>query len=154
MSNNTNSLLRTSEINEQLLKPEYFELDKDYTPVIYNHRLYHILHKSRAIESAIVNEKEKDEFVSSTYLLKDSETLLEIPHIKTVPNFDVLHSIEEITTHYSNLVSAANDEVKRLMRIRDRVVTKARENGIPEINKYGYTKLTTLAGIEKDRKKQ
>ena len=132
---------------DKLMSPDYFELSKEGVVVIHEHRPYFILHRGRNIEKGLLNQSE---FISTTYLLMPADLISDIPMIKTVSNFNCLHSITEITEEYDKLIKSAVAEVQRLKSIKCDVLEKAKKYNIPIINTMGLTRKTNYNNIKKE----
>ena len=104
---------------------DFFELSrpKNVKIVIFEHRVHFIIHANRDIEKALIQgKKEKDSFLSTKYLIMDANVLSDIPMIKTVDNFNCLHSYEEIEEYYNDLIYDSEKEIERLNSIKDRIL--------------------------------
>ena len=132
---------------DKVMSPDYFELSKEGNVVIHEHRPYFILHKGRNIERGLYHQSE---FISTKYLLMPADLISEIPMIKTVYNFNCLHSVTEITEEYDKLIKSAEDELQRLKNIKKSVIEKATKYNIPITNVTGLTRKTNYNDIKKE----
>lgn len=100
----------------------FFELSrpKNRKIVVFENRVHFIIHANRNIEKALVQgKKEKDQFISTSYLIMAANVLADIPTIKVVPNFKCLHSDKEIEVYYNDLIYNHTTEIERLTNIKN-----------------------------------
>ena len=129
------------------MSPDYFELSKEGNIVIHEHRPHFILHRGRNIEKGLLYQSE---CISTKYLLMPADLISDIPMIKTVSNYECLHSVTEINEEYDKLIQRAEDEVQRLKSIKKSVLEKATKYNIPIVNQKGLTRKTNYNDIKKE----